>query len=214
MKYTALVPVKSLEAAKSRLAAHLTSGQRANLMLDMLHHVLQTLQASQAFDHISVVSADARVLQQARSWGAQALAETQAGHNPALTAAATHELLHGARALLTISADLPLLQVADIRQVVEKSRYHDVVIATSQDGSGTNALLTRPPLVLPYRFGVNSRYHHQNEARQRQLSCTVHQPWPLSGHRHYRGHLSCRTLRHVHIYHLRPPGPLTPIIFI
>lgn len=180
MKYTALVPVKSLEAAKSRLAAHLTSGQRASLMLDMLHHVLQTLQASQVFDHISVVSADTRVLQQAQDWGAKALVETQAGHNPALTAAATHELLQGASALLTISADLPLLQVADIHQIVEKSKYHDVVIATSQDGSGTNALLTHPPLVLPYRFGVNSRYHHQYEARLHQLSCTVHHSLGLS----------------------------------
>ncbi|GLV56287.1 hypothetical protein KDH_31280 [Dictyobacter sp. S3.2.2.5] len=180
MKYTALVPVKSLEAAKSRLASHLTAEQRASLMLDMLHHVLQTLQISQAFEHVSVVSADTRVLQHAQHWGAQALVETQAGHNPALTAAATHELLQGTDALLTISADLPLLQVADIGQLVEKSRCHDVVIAASQDGTGTNALLTHPPLILPYTFGVNSRYHHQNEAQKRHLSYMVHHSLGLS----------------------------------
>lgn len=173
MKYTALVPVKSLNEAKSRLAAHLTPEQRATLMLDMLHHVLGSLQDSRLFDHVSVVSADTRVLQQAQRWGAQALIEEQAGHNPALTAAATHELLQGTDALLTISADLPLLTISDIQQLVDKSKFCHVVIAPSQDGSGTNALLTKPPLVLPYLFGVNSRYRYQSEIEKRQLTSAI-----------------------------------------
>src|SRR5271165_2444900 len=109
MKYSALIPVKSLSEAKSRLAAHLTPEQRANLMLDMLHHVVNTLKESREFTHISVVSADMRVLVQAQTWGARMLPEEQAGHNPALTAAALHELQSYPylNALLTISADLP-----------------------------------------------------------------------------------------------------------
>jgi 2-phospho-L-lactate/phosphoenolpyruvate guanylyltransferase len=174
VKYIALVPVKSLDEAKSRLATHLTSEQRANLMLDMLHHVLLTLQSSHIFEHVSVVSADKHVLQHAQSWGACPLIEETAGHNPALTTAATHELQQGATALLTISADLPLLQVADIQHLFDKSKHSDVVIAPSQDGSGTNALLTRPPLILPYRFGINSRYHHQSEAESRHLIHTCY----------------------------------------
>lgn len=174
MKYIALVPVKSLDEAKSRLSTHLTPEQRANLMLDMLHHVLLTLQNGHIFDHVSVVSADKRVLQYAQSWGARALIEESAGHNPALTAAATYELQQGATALLTISADLPLLEITDIQHLLDKSKHNDVTIAPSQDGSGTNALLTRPPLVLPYRFGINSRYHHQSEAESRHLTYTCY----------------------------------------
>jgi 2-phospho-L-lactate/phosphoenolpyruvate guanylyltransferase len=180
VKYIALVPVKSLDEAKSRLATHLTSEQRATLMLDMLHHVLLTLQNSHIFDHVSVVSADERVLQHAQNWGACALLEEAAGHNPALTAAATYELQQGATALLTISADLPLLQVTDIEHLFYKSKHSDVIIAPSQDGSGTNALLTRPPLVLPYRFGINSRYHHQSEAESRQLTHTCYRSLGLA----------------------------------
>lgn len=174
MKYIALVPVKSLDEAKSRLATHLTSEQRATLMLDMLQHVLLTLQNSHIFDHVSVVSADERVLQHAQSWGARALHEEMAGHNPALTAAAMHELQQGATALLTISADLPMLEVSDLQHLFDKSKHHDVIIAPSQDGSGTNALLTRPPLVLPYHFGIDSRYHHQSEAESRHLTHTCY----------------------------------------
>ncbi len=165
MKYTALVPVKSLTEAKSRLASHMTPEQRAALMLDMLHHVIDILHKSQQFAHVTVVSADTRVLELAQAWGAIARIEEQTGHNPALTAAAHRELEDGADALLTISADLPLLQTNDIHGIIQASTWHDVVLAPSQDRTGTNALLSRPPLVIPYLFGVNSfpRYLAQIE---------------------------------------------------
>src|SRR6266567_863167 len=80
MTYTALVPVKELNVAKSRLAAYLSRQQRESLVLDMLHHVLQILLASCLFERVSVVSPDTRVLENARLWGAQALKEEQHGH--------------------------------------------------------------------------------------------------------------------------------------
>ena len=173
MKYTALVPVKSLNEAKSRLALHLTPEQRAELMLDMLHHVLGTLQESEVFSHVAVVSADTYVLERAQIWGAKALIEEQAGHNPALTAAADRERADGSDVLLTISADLPLLQADDIHSIIEQSKWHDVVLASSLDGTGTNALLTRPPLVIPYLFGVNSSPRYQAEAKRQSLRYIV-----------------------------------------
>ena len=173
MKYTALVPVKSLREAKSRLALHLTPEQRAELMLDMLHHVLGTLQESQIFSHIAVVSADTYVLERAQAWGAKALIEEKAGHNPALTAAASREKADGSDVLLTISADLPLLQAHDIHSMIEQSKWHDVVLASSLDGTGTNALLTRPPLVIPYLFGINSSPRYQAEAKRQNLNYSV-----------------------------------------
>jgi 2-phospho-L-lactate/phosphoenolpyruvate guanylyltransferase len=153
--YTALIPVKSLAEAKSRLATHLTQAQRAALMLDMLHHVLYILQASNALERISVVSLDRHVLEQAQAWGAHARVEEEMGHNTAL---------------LTISADLPLLQVHDIHGMIEQSKNSAVVLAPSQDHTGTNALLVRPLLALPYSFGPASLQRHLSECRIRQLS--------------------------------------------
>jgi 2-phospho-L-lactate guanylyltransferase len=147
----------------------MTPEQRAKLMLTMLHHVLDVLQASQAFSHVAVVSADNNVLEYAQLWGAKGLVEERAGHNPALTAAATREIADGTTALLTISADLPLLQIEDIHGMIEQSRWHDIVLASSLDGTGTNALLTRPPLVIPYLFGINSSPRYQAEAKQHKL---------------------------------------------
>jgi 2-phospho-L-lactate guanylyltransferase len=172
--HSALIPVKSLDQAKSRLATHLTQAQRATLVLDMLRHVLCILQASNILDRISVVSPDRRVLEQTQAWGAHAHVEEKTGHNPALTAAATRELAEGTTALLTISADLPLLQVTDIHSMVEQSKCSAVVLAPSQDQTGTNALLVRPPLALPYTFGPGSLQSYLSESRIRQLSSCLY----------------------------------------
>ena len=51
-------------------------------------------------------------------------------------------------ALLTISADLPLLTPHDILELVDLSQRFEVVLAGSSDNTGTNALLVHPPLVL------------------------------------------------------------------
>ena len=174
MKYTALIPVKSLVMAKSRLAPSLSQHKRELLVLDMLHHVLRTLRQSECFERISVVSADARVLAQAELWGAQALPEEREGHNPALEAAALRELAAGSSALLTISADLPFLSICDIRSLVEQSAQYEVVLAASREGTGTNAMLVRPPLAIPYLFGPNSLQLHRQAALQRDLRWTIY----------------------------------------
>ncbi len=168
---TALIPVKSLASAKSRLAPYVSQHQRETLVLDMLHHVLHTLLDSRLLERVLVVSPDPRVLAQAEAWGAQALMEEQQGHNAALHTAALREQAIGATALLTISADLPLLRTCDIHTLIEQSQQHQIVLAASLDGSGTNAILVRPPLALPYLFGQNSLQRYLDTARQKRLSC-------------------------------------------
>ena len=170
-----MIPVKALSEVKSRLASHLSLRQRENLVLDMLHHVIRTLHESTVLEHISVVSPDERVLAYAQDWGASALREEVPGHNAALHAATLHEQESGTMALLTIAADLPLLQAADIRSMVERSSHYSVVLAPSREGTGTNAILLRPPLALPYLFGPHSLSHYQQAARQARLSNTLHQ---------------------------------------
>jgi 2-phospho-L-lactate guanylyltransferase len=178
--YRAIIPVKTLSEAKSRLAPHLTQQQRETLALDMLRHVVQTLCASQEFELVTVVSPDVRVLEKARIWGARASFEERSGHNPALHMAALRELAEGAGALLTISGDLPLLTSDDIDVMVERSTRFDVVLAPSLDGTGTNAMLARPPLAVPYLFGVNSLEKHLRAARRRGLSSNLYASRGLS----------------------------------
>ena len=173
MTYTALIPVKTLATAKSRLAPYLSQHQRESLVLDMLHHVLHVLLDSSLLEWVSVVSPDPRVLAQAKTWGAQTLMEEQKGHNAALHAAALREQATGATAILTISADLPLLCTSDILALFEQSKQHQVVLGSSLDCSGTNAMLVRPPLALPYLFGPDSLHRYLDTTIQKHLSSVV-----------------------------------------
>lgn len=180
MKYYALVPVKSLSLAKSRLTPYLSLEQREALVLDMLEHVLHVLHSCSTIEQVAVVSADPQVLRRAREWGARPMREEQAGHNPALTAAAQRLREEGASALLTISADLPLLTTYDVESMIELSRRSEVTLAPSREGTGTSALLVRPPLALPYRFGPNSRGRHLRAAAQRGLSATLYESFDMA----------------------------------
>jgi 2-phospho-L-lactate/phosphoenolpyruvate guanylyltransferase len=174
MKHNAIIPVKSLTIAKSRLAPSLSQHQRERLVMDMLHHVLCVLLDSELFEQVSVVSLDEQVLEQAYLWGARAITEEQHGHNQALHAAALREKSEGVTTLLTISADLPLLTMQEIRCFFEQSRQYEVVLAPSRDGTGTNAILLRPPLAVPYVFGPDSLQSFLEAARQRHLSYSTY----------------------------------------
>src|SRR5258708_31518368 len=99
MKYTALVPVKSLVTAKSRLVPDLPPNRREVLVLDMLYHVLRVLQDSKLFERVSVLCPDARVLEQVKAWCAWALLEERPRHNPSLTAPALRDRAKVANAL-------------------------------------------------------------------------------------------------------------------
>ncbi len=173
MTYRALIPVKALGEAKSRLARHLTLIQRKNLVLDMLHHVIYVLHQSNKLEQITVVSPDTQVLEYAQTWGARALVEELPGHNAALHVATLQEQEASTTALLTIAADLPLLQSSDICALIERSRRYPVVLAASRDGTGTNAILVRPPLALPYLFGVNSLQRYVQAAKEWQLDSNI-----------------------------------------
>ena len=180
MRYQALVPVKTLTEAKSRLAAYLSASERETLVLDMLYHVLGVLRKSELLEQITVVSPDERVLEHALVWGAQAMLEEEQGHNPALHAAALRARAAGTKALLTISADLPLLTAQDIRGMIARSARHPIVLAPSREGTGTNALLARPPLAVPYLFGPHSFQDYVQAARQRQLSVSIYNSMSLA----------------------------------
>lgn len=169
----AIVPVKNLEHAKVRLSSVLSPSERRMLVLAMLDDVLHALRAAPAVAHVSVISRDSTVLHAAAQHGAEAIVDRMPGLNEALTQAATHVAARGAAALLVLPADLPLVTPSDI-DALSGALEHEpgAVLAASRDG-GTNALLVRPPLVLPFLYGVGSLMKHMEAARQRGLGVEV-----------------------------------------
>lgn len=163
---TAVVPVKSIDLAKSRLAAVLDPAGRRALAEQMLGHVLETL--SQAgLPAICVASDDSQVLALAERFGARRLSGVgDADLNAAVTTAARVVQADGVTDLLLVMADLPYLAPDDIAALIEAARRSAVVIAEAKDG-GTNALVLRPPCVLDFAFATHqpSARFHAEQAR-------------------------------------------------
>lgn len=180
----AIVPMKDLARAKSRLAGCLSPPERRALAEALLQHVLATLSLLVRAGHLRalwVVSSDATVLQAAAAAGACPLPDSTAELNAALHLAQASAEQAGAEALLIIPADVPLLTAADVLALVAALAAGRAagsqaagVIVPSRDGSGTNALGVTLPTPLPFQFGSSSFARHQESARRLGMHLHVH----------------------------------------
>jgi len=170
----ALVPVKRLAQAKSRLRAVLPDGQRREFVLAMLEDVLRLTLGQPAIGATAVVSADEDVLAFARRLGAQPIREPPGsrGLNAALTSAAGELARQGASGLLVLPADVPLATPTDIEAILGAWQEAPVVLCASHSG-GTGALALRPPQAIPFRLGPRSFTAHRRAAAERGLAITV-----------------------------------------
>jgi 2-phospho-L-lactate/phosphoenolpyruvate guanylyltransferase len=170
----AIVPVKALSEAKSRLGPVLSLALRRSLVLAMFEDVLDALAATPGIDSVLVVTADSDVGDLARHKGAAVLHEDRSlGLNAALSLGAAEAKRLGAVRVLFIPADLPFATPAEIGEIMvppSPSERHHPVIVPARDGDGTNALLLSPPDALEPNFGPRSFERHCAQARERGLS--------------------------------------------
>jgi len=166
MTIWAVVPVKPLERAKSRLAAVLSAKERVSLSEAMLIHTLKVLAESPDLERTLVVSRDPRVLSLARAHGARTVAEQGRPHlNRALVRAAHVARGYGVSAILVLPADLPLLTGEDLARLLSYAQRPPVVVlAPDRRGTGTNALLCSPAGLIEYEFGPDSFARHRARA--------------------------------------------------
>lgn len=168
MTIWAIVPVKPFDEAKSRLAEVLGPAERRALARRLLLRTLEVLAAAPAIGERLVVSRDPEALGLAVSSGAQALAEPGYGApdlNAALRGATQSAIQAGARAVLVLPVDLPLLTSQDLAGLLAAGADGPgIVVAPDRRESGTNALLVRPPGLVAYAFGVDSFAAHCAQA--------------------------------------------------
>lgn len=169
----AIVPVKPLHLAKSRLAGVLSPAERRSLVLAMLGDVLLALGAARSVARTGVISGDRDVLELVAGRGSEVLHDRADDLNGAVEQAARHCVGLGARALLFMPGDVPLAVPPDIDALAAAlDRPPGVALAPARDG-GTNALLASPPLVLPFLFGADSLVRYRAAAAGRGVAAHV-----------------------------------------
>jgi 2-phospho-L-lactate guanylyltransferase len=133
-----------------------------------LVNTLNVLAAVPEIEHTLVVSRDPQALAIAREHGARTVQEQGAPQlNLALARATMLAISHAVLGVLVLPADLPLITVEDIRQVVSRAtRPPVVVISPDRHRRGTNALLVSPAGMIVYTFGIGSFERHCNLTRK------------------------------------------------
>lgn len=168
LRMAAIIPVGTLEAAKSRLGGALDAEERVDLAERLLVRTVLAALALERFDDVLVVSPDHEVLRRAADIGARTLRQRSHGLNAGLTDARADVIAGGADAILVLPIDLAFVSAEALAPVLEPLALPasglTVVLATDRHGTGTNALALRPPLVIEFAFGPGSRRAHREAA--------------------------------------------------
>jgi 2-phospho-L-lactate guanylyltransferase len=174
MKYI-LIPVKDLARAKQRLAQLMTQEERTRLAWAMLENTFAAAAAARNADRIAVITLYPPAIELARKYGMELIAETeQISESASVDFGSKEAKKRGATAILRLPIDLPLITACDIETIFEHDREGpSTVIVPSRDGSGTNAILRRPPDLFPSHFGPGSLAKHLAEAAAAQAACKV-----------------------------------------
>jgi 2-phospho-L-lactate guanylyltransferase len=158
----AVVPVKTLIRAKTRLAPALSMTERLLLARRFLRDTLEILAQHPGAPRTIIVSADAQALQLARRKGMIALAQTaRGGINRAVDIGCDLARRRGATAILVLPTDLPLLTALSLRRFTQHASTPVIRLAADRHGSGTNALYAQPPVRDFARFGAGSLNRHR-----------------------------------------------------
>jgi 2-phospho-L-lactate guanylyltransferase len=167
-RVVAIVPVGTLDGAKSRLGAVLDAEERVDLTLRLARRTIGAAVATPAVAETIVITPDDAIRQLALDLGARPVRQRDGGLNRGIEAARDEALASGADAILILPIDLPDVDPAAIEAVLaplaDRSRPL-VVMVPDRHGRGTNALLIAPPDAIEVCFGGDSRRAHAAAAQ-------------------------------------------------
>ena len=164
-----VVPVKPSGVALRRLAGMLDARTRRELQAAMLADVLGACAAARGLVEVLVVTADAEAGARAVAQGARIIPDHDPprGMNAAVEIGLAEAARSGAEAALVLTADLPLASAGEIEATLAAAGPPgSVLLVPSRDGTGTNAMLLRPPTAMRPALGPGSRARHLARARR------------------------------------------------
>ena len=162
-RVVAVVPVGTLDGAKSRLGGTLDAEERRDLATQLLMRTLEAARGARGIDEVLVVTPDDEVREIATRAGARPLRQRSQGLNAGLRQARDEVVAVGAQAMLVLPIDLPLVTSTALDAILQPLNDRArplVVLVPDRHGRGTNALLLSPPDAIEFGFGGDSRRAH------------------------------------------------------
>jgi len=172
----AVVPIRGLRTAKTRLSPDLDPTERRALVAEMLRRTLVATRDAESIEGTVVVTLDPAVAGIATAHRAVGLVDILPGLNDAIWAARSLAVARDASAVLVLPADLPGVTAAGLDGLVAEARDAArmaavdpgargvVALVPDRHREGTNALLIAPPTLIDPVFGPGSRDAHRAAA--------------------------------------------------
>lgn len=160
-RVTAVVPVKSLAHAKSRLA--LPSNERRALALAFAVDTIEALSASPLVGGVLVVTSDAVVVRRMQQLGVRVTRETGTG-----LARALHDGLRVAATwrpgsgVAIVPADLPCLRPEDVTRLLADPRTDEGAFVPDRSTTGTTLVIHPPGSRMVTSYGPGSAARHRD----------------------------------------------------
>jgi 2-phospho-L-lactate guanylyltransferase len=163
----AIVPVKALELAKSRLDPVLGEA-RGTFMRALARRTVATLLQAPEIDRVLVVTGDSAVSADAAAEGADVLGDDGRGLNDALALGIDHARRSGAETCMVVPADLPLLSPEALSDIVSAYQAHGgsglggsgMGVVRCKDGDGTTVTIFPAAAPVSPRYGPGSFAAH------------------------------------------------------
>lgn len=157
MRWTVLIPLKALPAAKSRLGATLDPVQHAKVV-DAIR--ADTLTAARAAANVARVVV---VTDRPGAFDADAVfVQRTAGLNGGLDEAAADAALRWPQdGIAALVGDLPALVAGDLEEALTAASGHSCSFVADSAGTGTTLLAVRPGTPLAPAFGEGSAARHR-----------------------------------------------------
>ena len=182
MEVVAVIPIKPLAQAKSRLAPHMEDNQRRRLVTAMLRNVIRA--ALDAGAEVWVLGADDSAKSVASGEGAVWHLEAGANINESLRQVFEKAWSAG-KAPLFLPGDLPFIHPKDLTGLTSTTASNSlrvqphplqprVVLSPARNGGGTNAILIPHQLPFQFHLGPDSLSRHVAEARRLGVDPFVH----------------------------------------
>ncbi len=172
----ALLPMKDLVQAKTRLGGVLASHERRALAQAMAEDVLTALTGSAALTGVLLISDDPGADMLAAKYGVDWLPESAldaSGLNKVVTAGCAVLRARGVESVMVVHSDLPLLTPATVDDALATFEERDVALLLVPDRrlEGTNMLLAHTSGLPVFHYGCGSFAAHQRAARAQGLAC-------------------------------------------
>src|SRR5262249_34316918 len=170
-----LIPIKDPANAKSRLASLLAGDERRRLAWAMFEDVSRAVAGARKPGRVVMVTSYQPAIERARALGWEVLVEEfQVSESASVDWASRILSERGFDTVMRLPADIPLVRADDVDALLSVDlNSPGALLVPSRDGTGTNAIIRKPPTLFPSRFGPNSLGLHKTEAARVGVECVI-----------------------------------------